>query len=294
MTGNGTRNMKKAICVALLGLVGCAHVGGSPAFHDEWREAEYIKQWLVCAPLPTRKLTESEKKQPSIAAYEHAHRLRGGHLTDYLKASGGEAKAAPGEGDTVEYRRGKAVKWKAFTSSTNNVSLESILDTSYRDNWPHHHVVMYGYTIIHSDKDVQAYLKIGTDDSGKAYLNGDLVYDEHELGCGLGHRFVPVWLKKGSNRLLVKAENCGGPGGFIVRITPGMQIDMARFPRDLRGRKLHETYDFLFEQRFTWSLKSTPSGSILRVDPHHVSIARSALTEAIESGKINLVLIPRP
>jgi len=181
---------------------------------------DYIREWLVCGPFPSPPLPAKDRARIAATGYEHVSRLQGGHLTDFLAAAGGEAAARPAEGDTVKRSDGAVLKWTRYTSSSDVMSFEKYLRVSYSDSWPYHRIVMYGYTTIDSAGGGPAYLEIGSDDSGKLFLNGELVHDTHVLHCTMHRDFVPVTLREGPNTILMKAENCGGPGGFIVRCIP--------------------------------------------------------------------------
>ena len=75
--------------------------------------------------------------------------------------------------------------------------------TNLRTNNAHHYVA-YGSIVLASPKDQVVNMLVGTSDSVKIWLNGELVhYHAIHRGTHDYHDFVPVTLKKGANRLLV-------------------------------------------------------------------------------------------
>ena len=167
-----------------------------------------------------------------------------------------------------------------------------ILGVAYSESWPHHFAVMYGYTTIRSGIARQMFLEIGTDDSGKAYWNGQPVHTAHVLHCTMNRDFVPVELKKGENTLLVKVENCGGPGGFIARLLPEPPRKLAKLSRDEDDfeKKHDRLLSFLAKHRYRWALTGTPKGDALiyRVYPCHYEEAQHALLRAIKAGDVQV------
>ena len=62
-------------------------------------------------------------------------------------------------------------------------------------------------------------LGIGSDDSVKVWLNGELVHQNWTTrGVGIDNDRVPVTFKKGMNQLVLKIQNQGGPWGFCCRL----------------------------------------------------------------------------
>ena len=64
------------------------------------------------------------------------------------------------------------------------------------------------------------WIGIGTNDFGKMWVGGDLVYDHaHEGQAVMDREVVPVTLPKGSTPILVKVCNGTLDWGFVFRIT---------------------------------------------------------------------------
>jgi putative membrane-bound dehydrogenase-like protein len=85
---------------------------------------------------------------------------------------------------------------------------------------PSENVCAYGFAEINSDRDRDARLRIGSDDTFTVWLNGAKVYEFTESrGWAPDQATVPVHLSKGTNRLLVKCGNYGGPWEFSVAVS---------------------------------------------------------------------------
>ena len=80
---------------------------------------------------------------------------------------------------------------------------------------------MVGYlrTQIESDRRASARLEIFSDDGVKAWLNGELIHANNvSRGIQLKPDAIEVTLKKGTNVLMLKITQDGGPWGVIVRL----------------------------------------------------------------------------
>jgi putative heme-binding domain-containing protein len=81
-------------------------------------------------------------------------------------------------------------------------------------------VCAYGFAEIGSDRDRDAKLRIGSDDTLTVWLSGTKVYEFAESrGWAQDQATVPVHLVKGANRLLIKCGNYGGPWEFSVAVS---------------------------------------------------------------------------
>jgi hypothetical protein len=176
------------------------------------RPVGFIRNWLVCGPFPSPRL--SEKALAAVIAVQKdrpsAKYLRGGHHVDYL---GGEAAARPKEGQSVKRPDGSVVRWRSFESLTDIAWLHEVFGEEGRQA-----MVGYAYATIHRDKAGKALLAMGTDDNAKVFLNGKLVHDVYVArGVKLDEDVVPVTFRAGTNHLLIKIENVHYYGGFAVR-----------------------------------------------------------------------------
>ena len=138
--------------------------------------------------------------------------------TDFLaRATGGtatELKIA-----TNGAKEGKAVgdsTWtlhRLATSGGNNINrMTAQLDWGIGEEIYDH--IVYGSVVLDSPEEQQTTMLVGSDDSVKVWLNGELV---HKAFVGRGaddyQDFFPVTLKQGRNVLLVALDN-HGHGGF--------------------------------------------------------------------------------
>lgn len=102
-------------------------------------------------------------------------------------------------------------EWTALSSEYGVIDLTAVFDTWF--------VVGYARAWIEMPEETTAVLGIGSDDCVKVWLNGQLV---HEKRGGRGvvpdNDRAPVTFKKGSNQLVLKILNYGGPWGFSCRL----------------------------------------------------------------------------
>ncbi len=78
----------------------------------------------------------------------------------------------------------------------------------------------YGYAEIASAADRPAQMAVGSDDTLTVWVNGKQVYDfSDRRGFEHEHARFDVKLKKGTNRVLIRCGNRGGPWQFSVAVT---------------------------------------------------------------------------
>jgi len=88
--------------------------------------------------------------------------------------------------------------------------------TQVYDDW---FVVAYVWAQIEMPEQTDAVLGIGSDDSVKVWLNGELVHRNLvSRGAVADNDRVPVTFRKGRNQLVLKILNTGGPWGFACRL----------------------------------------------------------------------------
>ncbi len=97
--------------------------------------------------------------------------------------------------------------------------------------------VAYAYTHLESPDDMEATLALGSDDGVVVWLNGEKVH-RHKVGRPYASKQdrVPVRLKKGVNKLLIKVSQGGGDWGLGVHVEtpdgrPLTQVN-ARLPNE--------------------------------------------------------------
>jgi len=172
---------------------------------------DFIRTWLICGPFPNPPNKPAKPGHPHV--YDHTPPCVGLD-TDYLVEHGGEEKIVPVAGMTHTKEDGTTVKWVDHTSPVNKVVFRRTIART-----PNH--VAYAYTEIEVDKPGPYLMTLGSDDGVCVWLNGQQVqyklclskiYEDDDL--------IPVTLKKGKNRILVKVEQGWGGWGFVLRFVP--------------------------------------------------------------------------
>ena len=113
-----------------------------------------------------------------------------------------------------EQRDFEGIQWKPITKGIGswNIDLEATfggLD----------HCVAYLRTQVHSEIDQEALLEMGTDDACRAWLGGELVYDQYGGGSTTPRqKQVKIKLNKGANNLTLKLVDHEGGWSFCCRI----------------------------------------------------------------------------
>jgi hypothetical protein len=89
----------------------------------------------------------------------------------------------------------------------------------YRKYDPFELVIVYALTYIYSPKEQEVPLLLGTDDGVEVFLNDQPVHEVLEIRIArVDEDRVPLKLKKGWNKLLLKIENNLGGYGFYARV----------------------------------------------------------------------------
>ena len=156
--------------------------------YDVAREAGFITQWWLAGPFPNpeNKTFRQDLVNPDAV-----------DLTASLKA-----------GETQ-------LSWKAFhtADAQGTVNLEEAVA---RQDW----VGAYAYAEITSPDDKRVTLRMGSDDSIEAWLNGKKIHDiKGSRGHAIDQDQVNTRLAVGKNRILVKVLNEGAQWAFSLRIT---------------------------------------------------------------------------
>ena len=94
---------------------------------------------------------------------------------------------------------------------------------------PTEHVTAYALCYVTSPKERQVQIRLGTNDAGKLWIGGKLVFDYPKEGtASLDRDIIPVTLPAGTTPILLKVSNGINNWGFVFRIT------------DLEGRALKD------------------------------------------------------
>ncbi len=185
-------------------------------------DGDFIRKWLICGPFPNPPNKPAEPDQPHV--YDHTAPCVGLD-TDYLLEHGGEAKIVPVAGMTHTKKDGTTVKWSEHISSLNRVVFRTAITRAPN-------VVAYAYATVKADEAGPYLMTLGSDEGVRVWVNGEPVH------YNLVHRpirededLMPVTLKKGENRILVKVEQGQGGWGFIMRmgrVVPTVVTDLER------------------------------------------------------------------
>ncbi|MFP4056516.1 MAG: PQQ-binding-like beta-propeller repeat protein [Candidatus Brocadiia bacterium] len=146
----------------------------------------FIRNWLVVGPFPS-----PERK---------------GHDT-----------AFPPEDEPVQLGRryggaGGEVAWRLHRAEEDGVDLAKLFT-------PNEYVVAYATCWVQCQGPLFALIELGTDDGCKLWVNGKLKLDHLELrSMEPRQNVVPVYLRRGWNRLLLKVENAEKDWEFCVEL----------------------------------------------------------------------------
>jgi CubicO group peptidase (beta-lactamase class C family) len=173
-------------------------------------DGSFIREWLLCGPFPNPPHAGDEVFQHEAPCV--------GFDTDYLTEHGGEKKIVPTAGMTHTKKDGASVKWIKRVGSEDAIDLckEIIKDNN---------VVAYAFTTVDTAKSGPYLLCLGSDDGVLAWVNGKEVHRNLiARGAHPDQDLVPIRLKKGSNRILLKIEQGDWGWGFMARVVPGKQV----------------------------------------------------------------------
>lgn len=173
----------------------------------------FIRDWLALGPFPNR--------CDEQGVYE-------GFVTDWLRASGGEAQARPVFQDAVPvtfpaggyWKPGSAtLRWRPWSVSGDRVALNGLglpaLNISAADP---NQVCAYLACTVESPLDRTGEISIGSDDGYKIWLNGEQVGALSVCrGSTPDQEQYPVTLRRGANQLLVKVFQDSGGWNCLVR-----------------------------------------------------------------------------
>lgn len=197
--------MKRAIRAAATAVVIVAAASAAaqaPVYANE-PSGDFLRSWLLLGPVTL--------DEPAIKEVNTLH-LPGFEI-DFLEAHGGERGARPTPGQGVDLPDGP-VRWIAHTADDNSIDLDVALsDREF--------IAAYAYCEIEMERKTACVMALGSNDGVRVWLNGERVWDVSE-GRGLrpDDDAIPVVLRKGRNRLLLKVEERGNLWGFACRFLP--------------------------------------------------------------------------
>ncbi|VTS06238.1 PVC-type heme-binding CxxCH protein [Tuwongella immobilis] len=84
---------------------------------------------------------------------------------------------------------------------------------------------------VESAIDQPATLLLGSDDGAKVFVNGQMVHSNRDTRAAApAQNSIPITLKKGSNRILVKVANGNNPHGFYLTLTAAEPLTALPLP----------------------------------------------------------------
>jgi hypothetical protein len=138
---------------------------------------------------------------------------------------------------------------------------------------------------IASDRARDVLLKVGSDDSIKAYLNGrSVLEDKAARGAARAQDSVRVALQPGENRLLLKVVNYKGPAGFAFELEP------VAVPPDVEEALRLPAIDRALAQRDRvrayFRAEASPKGAGIRAHGEILGIQLAALRASIPTAMV--------
>jgi hypothetical protein len=130
--------------------------------------------------------------------------------SDWFTAAGADSvRPVAGEKQDID---GEKLTWKKMTPY---YGLVDFLGNSSNLDY----CIGYAWTEVEVPADTDGWLGIGSDDGLKVWVNGELVDDKWQARTSrLDDEVVPVRLKKGANRILIKIQNVKGLWSFTCRL----------------------------------------------------------------------------
>lgn len=174
---------------------------GPFGFKSSWAGDGFITNWLVIGPFPNPGERPENK----------------GFNIDYLENYGGEAGHIPAKGMEIAAPDGKKLKWERYKSSAVRIDIPSIrvLDIDYDPD----DILIYAACWVECDQDVEAELRIGSDDGYKLWLDHQLLGEQRVYrSAEQDQETYPVKLAKGRHLLLLKVDQDWGAYEFMLRV----------------------------------------------------------------------------
>lgn len=117
----------------------------------------------------------------------------------------------------------RKVQWRSIRAADPTAYVN--LDARLR---PNDEVLAYASCWLRVDAPTPAILRIGSDEGVKAWLNGEAVWTlDARRPAGFDQDRVPVVLRPGWNRVLLKIAESKGEWGFRFRVTDGIGVPLA-------------------------------------------------------------------
>ena len=184
----------------LVGLFVFSQLKSQNNFQQEVVPGEWVKQWLLLGPVPLKEHEDISKSGMHYPGFE----------TDYLVKAGGETNPKIKAGDAVKLKTG-TLRWKQVLAEESEIDLVKEVSKMAPS-------LAYAYTEVECKQEGIWLASFGTNDGGRLWINGQQVWDyQSERGLKPDADQVPVFLKKGTNTILLKVEQRGNKWGFCFR-----------------------------------------------------------------------------
>ena len=183
-----------------------------------------LRDWLLLTSLPVdeKDFSEIESVGPDGTVRLRALAVGTAKVSGAAQASAfitnffdteGAGSVAPKIGQK-QFIDGRTLQWRAVKSLDGYVDMK----TGHKDG-PDEYCVGYAWTEIEVSAPITAWLGVGSDDGLKVWLNGELVDDRwlHRISH-LDDDVVPLKLKAGANRILLKVQNKTRNWSFTARL----------------------------------------------------------------------------
>jgi hypothetical protein len=160
-------------------------------------EPAHVREWIILGPFPNPTLEDAPAGEPT----------RSGYATDYLHSLGGESAANLTPATSVDFDSGG----EQGTATAQLIKGWPVVDL--HQAWKPTNKVAYAFVYLHSDREQIARFEFCMNDGGKAWLNGQQVYERFApagANCMPGMDQFQAQLKPGKNPLLLKIEDGGG------------------------------------------------------------------------------------
>ncbi|MEO6995146.1 MAG: hypothetical protein ABI273_16180 [Lacunisphaera sp.] len=182
-----------------------------------------ISDWLVLSPIkvPEQDFTSTvegetpdgmvvfKALQVSNEKVSRAAQMNAFNSDWFTAAGAASVQPKPGEKQSVD---GKELTWRHVKANDGYVDLRRGIGNQ-------DYTVGYAWTEFEVPADTPAWLGLGSDDGVKIWLNGELIHDKWiRRPSRIDDDVVPLQLKRGRNRLLLKIQNATVEWSFLYRI----------------------------------------------------------------------------
>jgi hypothetical protein len=179
-------------------------LGRLPRLYDGWGKKEEAERWRAQEERAERNFVRAWLVLSELVPYVGRD---GAKALDQQQISAA-ALLRPRAGERVEIS-GKTLVWKEHHSAERHIDFEALYGP------PATYKLAYAVCYVHADADRNdLVLRVGSDDQAKLYVNGEEVYRQPKArGLELDEDEIrPIALRKGTNVLVFKVVNQGGPG----------------------------------------------------------------------------------